>query len=123
MRTTKEIREEAIAKFGNMALGVNSLCCNGDYCGVKCADEQANMVANHFISIIEAERRGVDEPRHEMMYERVAPMVEEMRAKYPIDLSGLEPALTQDIAAICLRVIDDYKQGRFVLIEGNDVNK
>jgi phosphatidylserine/phosphatidylglycerophosphate/cardiolipin synthase-like enzyme len=59
----------------------------------------------------------------ETMYERVAPMVDEMRAKYPIDLSGLEPALTQDIAGICLRVLDDYKHGRFVLIDGNDVNK
>lgn len=39
------------------------------------------------------------------MYERVKPLVEKMKAKYPQDLEGLEPALTSDIAEIVLEVL------------------
>ncbi len=61
----------------------------------------------------------------ERMYERVAPMVDEMRAGYPRDagIDGFEPALTQDIAEICLKVLDGCKRGEFAYIEGKDASK
>ena len=42
----------------------------------------------------------------EQMYLVVKPLVEKMKAKYPTDLNidGLEPALTSDIAEIALQI-------------------
>lgn len=45
-----------------------------------------------------------DASKLERMYRTVAPMVDEMRRRYPMNMDGLEPALTTDIAAICLKV-------------------
>ena len=43
----------------------------------------------------------------EKMYLRVKPLVKKMRAKYPkeLNLEGLEPALTNDIAEIVLKIL------------------
>lgn len=38
------------------------------------------------------------------MYIKVKPLVEKMKAKYPFNMEGLEPALTNDIAEIVLEI-------------------
>lgn len=48
-----------------------------------------------------------DKIKLERMYVRIKPLVAKMRAKYPkeCNIDGLEPALTNDIAEIVLKVI------------------
>ena len=43
----------------------------------------------------------------EKMYEEIKPLVEKMKAKYPLEVNieGFEPALTNDIAIIVLEVL------------------
>ena len=60
----------------------------------------------------------------EEIHKEIAPLVDKMRAKYPQDLEGLEPALTSDIAEI---VYQDRTTLRATLLdaleEANDVDE
>ena len=51
-------------------------------------------------------RKGIEE-----MYEFITPLVDKMKAKYPsnINIEGLEPALTNDIAEIILDVLSSQE--------------
>ena len=60
----------------------------------------------------------------EEIHKEIAPLVDKMRAKYPQDLEGLEPALTSDIAEI---VYQDRTTLKDILLaaleEANDVDE
>ena len=56
----------------------------------------------------------------EEIHKEIAPLVDKMRAKYPQDLEGLEPALTSDIAEI---VYQDRTTLKDILLAALEVAK
>ena len=63
----------------------------------------------------------------EEMYRRIEPLVEKMKAKYPpeLNMEGLEPALTNDIAEVVLEVLEEdlRVERQFILniLDGIDI--
>lgn len=53
------------------------------------------------------------------VYEKVKPLVEKMKAKYPeeLNLEGLEPALINDIAEIVLEMLENREKEIVKLIK------
>lgn len=52
-----------------------------------------------------------NEEQQEKMFKKIAPLVDNMRAKYPpeLNIDGFEPTLTADITDIVLTVLIEFK--------------
>lgn len=63
--------------------------------------------------IVDANEMVTSQSKIEEMYKRVSPLVEKMIAKYPVDISGLDPALTNDVAEIALVIAQEARREVF----------